>query len=413
MKLVTKRILSCTLIPLLFSAVSCTYDDTELKNKVNDLDERLTKLEETVKSINANVGSLMTIVNALEKEVKIDKVVSLEDGSGHVVMFTDGSSITVTNGKDGADGDDGKTPVISVGKDVDGIYYWKVNGEWLLDNGNKIPATSKTEIPQIRVNETTGNFELSFDGENWQDIGSAGGAGIFKDVIDGEDEVIFILSGDKEPIVIPKAQKFALNVESTSIPVDAPGSSIMVSYTVTAADQGTTVEAIATGGISIEKITSQTIGNEIKGQVSINLPDPIPTNGKVFLFAVNSKGTPSMRILSFEQGEINVEVMGELNFEAIGGILELFVITNYNYTIEIPEWITYEKMDLTRAVRNEFITMIIAENKDAAERSATVSFVDGMTVRYSLTVTQKGAVIDVPGYKGPIEDWKDDGSIDF
>ena len=406
----TKFIFASTVAALLFTAVSCSYDDTDIKSKVDELDGRVTKLEEAVNSINTNVGSLMTIVNALEKEVKIDKVVALEDGSGHIIMFTDGSSITVTNGRDG---NDGETPVISVGKDTDGLYYWKVNGDWLLDDGKKIPATSKTEIPQIRVNETTGNFELSFDGESWQDIGSAGGAGIFKDVIDGEDEVIFILSGDKEPIVIPKAQKFALNVESTSIPVDAPGSSIMVSYTVTAADQGTTVEAIAIGGIVIEGITSQIIGNEIKGQVSIQLPNPIPADGKVFLFAVNSKGTPSMRILSFEQGEINVEVMGALSFEAIGGTLELFVSTNYNYGIEVPEWITYEKMVLTRAVRNEFITMTIAENKDATERRATISFVDGMTVRYSLTITQKGATVDVPGYKGPIEDWKDDGSIDF
>ena len=57
--------------------------------------------------------------------------------------------------------------------------------------------------------------------------------------------------------------------------------------------------------------------------------------------------------------------------------------------------------------------MTVAENKDAAERKATISFVDGMTVRYSLTVTQEGAAVDIPGYKGPIEDWKDDGSIDF
>lgn len=406
----TKFIFASTVAALLFTAVSCSYDDTEIKSKVDELDGRVTKLEEAVNSINTNVGSLMTIVNALEKEVKIDKVVALEDGSGHIIMFTDGSSITVTNGRDG---NDGETPVISVGKDTDGLYYWKVNGDWLLDDGKKIPATSKSEIPQIRVNETTGSFELSFDGENWQDIGSAGGAGIFKDVIDGEDEVIFILSGNKEPIVIPKAQKFALNVENTSIPVDAPGSSIMVSFTVTAADQGTTVEAIAIGGIVIEGITSQIIGNEIKGQVSIQLPNPIPADGKVFLFAVNSKGTPSMRILSFEQGEISVTVNGELNLPATGGEITLFVRTNYNYSIETPDWITSSVTLLTKAVRDESITLTIAENKNAAERRATISFVDGMTVRYSLTITQKGATIDVPGYKGPIEDWKDDGSIDF
>lgn len=406
----TKFIFASTVAALLFTAVSCSYDDTDIKSKVDELDGRVTKLEEAVNSINTNVGSLMTIVNALEKEVKIDKVVALEDGSGHIIMFTDGSSITVTNGRDG---NDGETPVISVGKDTDGLYYWKVNGDWLLDDGKKIPATSKSEIPQIRVNETTGSFELSFDGENWQDIGSAGGAGIFKDVIDGEDEVIFILSGDKEPIVIPKAQKFALNVENTSIPVDAPGSTIFVSFTVVYPDSGTTVDAIATGGVKIEQFMSQTIGDEIKGQVSITLPETLTDDTKLFLFAVNSKGTPSMRILSFEQGEISVTVNGELNLPATGGEITLFVQTNYNYSIETPDWITSSIKVLTKAVRDESITLAIAENKDATERRATISFVDGITVRYSLTVTQKGATVDVPGYKGPIEDWKNDGSIDF
>lgn len=408
-------ILLCALIPLLFSAVSCTYDDTDLKNKVDNLDSRLTELEQVVKQLNTNVGSLMTIVNALENQVKIEDIITLEDGSGYVIKFTDGKVATIVNGKDGENGEDGKTPAITVEKDADGLYYWKVSGEWLLDDGgNKIPATSKTEVPQIRVNETTGNFELSFDGENWQDIGSAGGAGIFKDVVDGEDEVVFILSGDKEPIVIPKAQKFAINVNNSSIPVDAPGTSITVSYTVTDVDKETVVDAIATGGFIIEKIENQIIGSDIHGNITIQIPDPIPANGKVFLFAVNSKGTTSSRILSFEQGVFNVRLYGSATIVAEGGELALNVQTNYNYDVVIPDdaksWISYEIQ--SKAVRQEFLVLQIAENKDS-ERSAVISLVDGMTVRYSFTLTQEGAVLDVPGYKGHIEDWKDDGSIDF
>lgn len=38
----SKFIFASIIAALLFSAVSCTYDDTELKNKVNDLDKRLT-----------------------------------------------------------------------------------------------------------------------------------------------------------------------------------------------------------------------------------------------------------------------------------------------------------------------------------------------------------------------------------
>jgi hypothetical protein len=48
------------------------------------------------------------------------------------------------DGNDGADGKDGHTPVISVRKDTDGVYYWTLDGEWLLDaDGNKIPTTGK------------------------------------------------------------------------------------------------------------------------------------------------------------------------------------------------------------------------------------------------------------------------------
>lgn len=411
-----KKFLSMAFAAILFSAVSCTYDDTELKNKVNDLDERLTELEQRVKSINANVGSLMTIVNALEKDVKIDKVVSLEDGSGHIITFTDGSSINVPNGKDGADGDDGETPVISIGKDVDGLYYWKVNGEWLLDGDKKIPATSKTEIPQIRVNETTGNFELSFDGENWQDIGSAGGAGIFKDVIDGEDEVIFILSGDKEPIVIPKAQKFALNIGKAEFAV-TPGGQLSVPYTISAADAGTAISVLATEGFKAS-VHYNFDNNVSSGNILVEIPQPL-TDGKVFVIAVNSKGTPSARILSFEEGQFMAMEMGETSIPAEGGELMVYVQTNYSYNVVIPEeansWISYRFEDMTKALREEVITLTITANTEAVQRSAEIKLRDDNNVVYhTITITQAaGAGEKDPGYYQTIEDWEYDGNIQF
>ena len=44
-------------------------------------------------------------------------------------------------GADGARGEDGYTPLIGVKKDKDGIYYWTLDGSWLVDNdGNKVRA---------------------------------------------------------------------------------------------------------------------------------------------------------------------------------------------------------------------------------------------------------------------------------
>ena len=46
----------------------------------------------------------------------------------------------IYNGKDGTDGVDGNTPVIGVKKDGDGIYYWTLDGEFIIVDGQKIKA---------------------------------------------------------------------------------------------------------------------------------------------------------------------------------------------------------------------------------------------------------------------------------
>lgn len=409
-----KKYLSIALAAMFFSAASCTYDDTDIRNKVDELDSRLTELEQVVKQLNTNVGSLMTIVNALENQIRIESVTTLSDGSGYVILFSDSSRITVSDGKNGADGSDGDTPVVSIGKDIDGLYYWKVNGEWLLDGENKIPATSKAEIPLIRVNEITGNFELSFDGENWQDIGSAGGAGIFKDVIDGEDEVIFILSGDKDPIIIPKAQQFALNISKGEFAV-TPGGQLSIPYTISAVDAGTAISVLATEGFKAS--VNYNFDNDVSsGNILVEIPEPL-TDGKVFVFAVNGKGTPSARILSFEAGEFMAMEMGDTNIPAEGGELMVFVQTNYDYNVIIPEdaqsWISYQFENLTRVVREDFMTFVIAPNNAASQRSAEIKLRDDNYVVYhTITITQDaGSGEQEPGYYQTIEDWEYDGTL--
>ncbi|MGM9763168.1 MAG: PL29 family lyase N-terminal domain-containing protein, partial [Candidatus Cryptobacteroides sp.] len=286
-----------TFTTVIFSLASCNYDDSGIRNRIDNIDERLTTLEEVVKEMNNDISSLMTVVQALKNQVSITSVKAFEDGSGYYIDFSDGKQITVTNGVNGLDGTDGSTPVISVKVDSDGEYYWTVNGEWLLDeNNSKIPATSKTQIPQIRVEN--GNFELSFNGVDWQFIGSAGSAGIFKDVIPGEDSVTFILN-DGEPIIIPLVQEFALNIEKVEFPVTA-GGFVNVPYTISACDEGTAIMAFATGGFTAE--VGYNFDNDISsGNVGITCPDPL-IDGKVVVIATNSKGITSARILSFEQG---------------------------------------------------------------------------------------------------------------
>ena len=75
------------------------------------------------------------------------------------------------NGIDGTNGTNGTTPQISIAKDVDGNYYWTLDGEWIIIDGNKVRANgfdgsngANGLAPQIRINLDTYEWEVSTDG---------------------------------------------------------------------------------------------------------------------------------------------------------------------------------------------------------------------------------------------------------
>ena len=164
---------------LLLSITLCVFSacHNDIWDAIDGLDSRVTKLEELCKEMNTNITSLQTIVDVLQSNDFITSIVEIKkDGKvvGYTITFGKHDPITIyhgqdgkdgadgkdgqdgTNGKDGqdgadgkdgqngADGKDGSTPVIGVAQDTDGVYYWTLNGEWLLDdNGNKLPVTGK------------------------------------------------------------------------------------------------------------------------------------------------------------------------------------------------------------------------------------------------------------------------------
>ena len=113
---------------------SC-YNDDDLWDKVNDLDGRVETLETTVKKMNSEITTLQSLVDALNQGKVITNTEQTSDG--YTLTFSDGSTVSIKNGKNGTD-----APVIGVKADEDGIYYWTIttNGttEWLPDATNKL-----------------------------------------------------------------------------------------------------------------------------------------------------------------------------------------------------------------------------------------------------------------------------------
>ena len=117
----------------------------ELEDRVTSLENRLDKLEALV---NDNVNSIKALVEANAKAVTINSVTTTDNG--YVIKFSDGTTATITNGQDGAPGQDGQdgapgqdgkdaaAPQIGV-QEIDGVLYWTVNGE---SSSNSMEKTS-------------------------------------------------------------------------------------------------------------------------------------------------------------------------------------------------------------------------------------------------------------------------------
>ncbi|MCF0177503.1 MAG: hypothetical protein HUJ90_02660, partial [Bacteroidales bacterium] len=118
--------------------VSC-YNDEKLWTKVNDHESRIAQLEKICTDMNTNISSIQSLVNALQNNDYITSVTPVtQDGvtTGYTINFTKSAPITIYHGKNGYNGS-GHTPIIGVKEHIDGILYWTVDDEWLLDENNQ------------------------------------------------------------------------------------------------------------------------------------------------------------------------------------------------------------------------------------------------------------------------------------
>ena len=172
------------------------------------------ELQQIINQVNDNVTALQEMVTALQQNDYVTSVSPLvENGKiiGYLINFSQSGNVVIYHGQDGTDGQNGKTPVISIKQDTDDIYYWTVDGEWIMDSeGNKIPTTGKEGeegengiTPQFKIEE--GYWYISYDmGKTWSKLGEATGDSFFKSVSQDEYYVYLTLS-DGTAIQLPTA----------------------------------------------------------------------------------------------------------------------------------------------------------------------------------------------------------------
>lgn len=154
------------------AVLSFTSCHTDIWNSINDLDSRVKALEELCREMNTNINSLQTLVEVLQTNDHITNIVPIVKGGeviGYTITFQNHEPITIYNGSNGENGGAGNAPIVGVAMDTDGVYYWTVNGEWLLDDmGNKIRVTGRDG--QNGQNGQNGNDgQPGRDGQDGQD----------------------------------------------------------------------------------------------------------------------------------------------------------------------------------------------------------------------------------------------------
>ena len=125
---------------LALSCLACSkYDDSALYGLLAKLDQRLGAVEEHVKKANEDIKTLKSLVSAASQGKTITEVKKTDEG--YDLTFSDKQVISIKMGRDGMDG---HSPKISVALDG-GVYYWQLDGKWLLDTqGQKVRVSGET-----------------------------------------------------------------------------------------------------------------------------------------------------------------------------------------------------------------------------------------------------------------------------
>lgn len=403
-------------------ALAGCYDDSALREQIGNINKDVSniktdveKIKTEISQINTNITALQAVVNSLESKVYVDAVSDFKDTEtgeviGYTILFSNQNTITIYNGEDGEDGAtgpegpqgdpglDGHSPKIGVAL-ANGVYCWTLDGNFILDAEDKtIPVSGANgqngATPQIRI--TDGYWEVSYNGSEWERLGSATGEvtavdAVFTGVKENSKEVIFYLA-DGSRLSIPKNLPFGLAFEKTSDLIVAAGTTTSIPYTVNNSSEGTVVDAMASGNWDAEAQMTDYASGVIKVTASEDGKD-----GKVLVYANNGKGMTDIKTLVFSNGILTVTAQTE-EIPTAGGSVTISVSSNIDYTVEVSEtWLSMEPATKASEVVTETLTFSATENTSPETRTAEIRILDpqGAAVQ-TVVISQAGGSWTAP-----------------
>ena len=375
-------------------------------------------LQQQVKQLNINLASLSRIVSALQdNDYLISTTPFVEDGVpvGWLLNFSKSGLVVIYSSSDS-----GTTPQIGVKRDSDGVYYWTVGEEWLLDSeGNKVRAEGSKGAdavsPKLKIE--SGDWWISYDGGvNWENLGKASGedgVSLFRDVDNSNEEYILITLSDGNVLTVPKYVALDILLDLPRDLVIDRYESIRIPFSIIGTYRNdVTVTALVNGTFmaSVQRMEGQDTGQ-------VRITENGDQGGTLVVILSTSNGSAVVKSATFSPrsiclGTSSYDLPKDLYYGSFstyvssgGGTLELTYFTNTSFSIDTSEapWIRVVK-DCSRPAGASGTIVLEVEKNDDLSRIGTLrlSFDDPQwsgtrqgTPEYKFTVNQGGAAVEL------------------
>ena len=308
-----------------------------VREELDETHAKLRALQELAGAVNRDLTTLDLIVQELDDGHTILPESFRETETGYEVTFRDDKKIFIPFGQDGV-----SFIPVGVQDDADGLFYWKVNGEWLLDaDGNKIRAGAIDGIvPQFQVRED-GYWWISVDGGRtftpFAPCSDMDGIGVFRDAVQTARGKVILTLWDGQVIELasefPFRMAFAGPVRDTLL--IAAGERLPIPYEVIV-DGETDQPVVVTSGTDGTYLSSVQAGDGTSGVVTVQAPADF-AEGYIFLTA-SCGGYSAVKMMAFKQRTFTPDTaFSTLRFDSGEGSQTVPFEANFDYTVSGAE----------------------------------------------------------------------------
>ncbi len=394
-----KKILLLFAAALAILAGCSEFDDSNLQNRVDNLENRIEALEALCNQVNTNISSLQALVSALQNGDSIVQVAPiLKNGKeiGYTITFAKGDPIIIYHSSDEG-GSDGYGPVIGVKKASDGLYYWTLDGEWMLDaaggkmlaqgiDGDSALDGKDGVTPMVKID--AGYWMVSYDnGASWERLAEAGDSGtpsdkFFKSIINADGTVIFTLTDGTE-ITIPKLADLSITFEETDAIAVGPYGRVNLKFKVSGNYDDIVVEAVASGGLK----ANVNLETKTSGTLDVEIGETVDEYCKVVVLVYDGIRT-IMRTILFKEAKIEIVDSSEKTINEDGGELQLEYMSDVLLDVVIPKEATWIRLVSSKAMERHAVVLKVEKNTGKS-RSAEIKLVSESGISLTYTVTQK------------------------